>query len=93
MVTKRLAEDLCDKEMKPKLLMDNQGAKSIAKNCENSKRSRHIQIKYHRIKDLVERNLIELDYVQTGNNCADILTKSLSSKLLARHRERLCVTC
>ena len=41
-------------------------------------RTRHIHIKYHFIRLELQKGFIELKYVQTENNVADIFTKHLS---------------
>ena len=61
----------------PLMLVDNQSAINMAESYENSKRTRHIDIKFHYIKDIVAKGLIKLKYISTSENIADILTKSL----------------
>jgi hypothetical protein len=38
---------------------------------------KHVDIKFHFIRDLIEEGTIKLHYVASENNNADILTKSL----------------
>lgn len=59
------------------LLVDNQSAIKLMESNENSKRSKHIDIKYHFIKDLISKRVIIVKYVSTNENVADILTKAL----------------
>ncbi|CAH2090566.1 unnamed protein product [Euphydryas editha] len=56
---------------------DNNGCICIASNPSNHKRSKHIDIKYHFSREQVERNIIKLNYIPTGQQLADILTKPL----------------
>jgi len=63
-----------------KLLCDNLSASSIAKNPINHKRTKHIDVRYHFIRDKVNKNEIIVEYVNTQNNVADILTKGLSKQ-------------
>ena len=58
---------------------DNNGCISIANNPTCHKRSKHIDIKYHFSREQVEKNIIKLNYISTGNQLADILTKPLSA--------------
>lgn len=67
-----------NKVMKGKLFVDNQGSIQLTKNYENSKRSKHIDIKYHFIKDIVNKGIIDIEYVPTIDNISDILTKPLN---------------
>lgn len=62
------------------LLVDNRSAICMAKSYENSKRTKHIDIKAHFIKDLVINNKIQIEHVSTNLNYADIMTKSLAKE-------------
>ncbi|KAE8966953.1 hypothetical protein PR001_g28243 [Phytophthora rubi] len=61
---------------------DNQGAMALAKNVGYQARTKHIDIRYHFIREKVVRNEVELEYVDTKNQLADFMTKGLSSKTL-----------
>jgi len=37
---------------------------------------KHIEIKYYFNKDLIEKNIIKLEYINTNEMLADILTKN-----------------
>lgn len=56
---------------------DNQSCIHIAKNRENSRRVKHIDIKHHFIRDLIEEGQIILRYVQSSKQLSDIFTKAL----------------
>jgi len=56
---------------------DNQGSIFIASNPVTEKRSKHIDIRYHYIWEVVERNLTELYFIDRDKNPADLLTKNL----------------
>lgn len=60
------------------LYCDNQGASFFAKNDVTHKRSKHIDIKYHYLKDKCLQNEVSISYVSSNNNVADILTKCLN---------------
>jgi transposase InsO family protein len=55
---------------------DNQGAIFMAKNLE-SKRAKHIDVKYHFIREKVHAKIVEIKHVSTELQQADIMTKSL----------------
>lgn len=59
------------------LCCDNQGAQYLTKNHMAMKRSKHIDIRYHYIKDKYNANEISLTYVSSDQNVADIFTKCL----------------
>lgn len=62
------------------LYVDNQSAIKLIESNENSKRSKHIDIKYHYIKDLISKQEIIVKYVSTNENVADVFTKALSKQ-------------
>jgi hypothetical protein len=41
-------------------------------------RSKHIEIRYHYIHDMVQRGALKLQYISTDEQVADVLTKLLS---------------
>src|SRR5436305_11584855 len=68
----------------PILFSDNQGALTIAQNPTNYQRAKHIDIRYHFIRQAVQNNKIRIEFVPSNQQLADILTKSLGP--LQHHR-------
>lgn len=66
-----------------KLLCDNQAAIMIA-NTDCIKRTKHIDIKYHFVKDLIRKGKLTVHYLQSGNQVADLFTKPLNQMLIVR---------
>lgn len=60
------------------LYNDNQSAQKLVSNPVFHKRTKHIQIKYHFIREAVNCKYVNLNYMQTDKMVADILTKPLS---------------
>ena len=56
---------------------DNQGAIRLAVNPSTHQRTKHIDIRHHLIRELIHNKSIALEYVATGEQEADILTKPL----------------
>lgn len=56
---------------------DNQSAIYIAKNPEHHKRLKHIDLKYHFIRDKIKNRVVILRYIQSNEQVADICTKPL----------------
>lgn len=56
---------------------DNQGAIKLAENPIFQKQSKHIAVKYHYTRDLVQSGEITLEYKKTQEMIADGLTKPL----------------
>ncbi|KAE9171598.1 hypothetical protein PF005_g27075 [Phytophthora fragariae] len=61
---------------------DNQGAMALAKNVGYQARTKHIDIRYHFIREKVVSNEVGLEYMDTKNQLDDFMTKGLSSKAL-----------
>jgi hypothetical protein len=66
------------------LLSDNQGAISLAKNPKFHQRTKHIDTRYHFIRELVKMNVVNLEYCPTTEMVADCLTKAMPK---ASHEE------
>jgi hypothetical protein len=56
---------------------DNQSCIKLSENPVFHDKSQHIEIRYHFIRDYVQRGAIELQYISTEDQVADILTKAL----------------
>lgn len=66
------------KEPKPILVRgDNQGAITLAKNPGDHPRTKHIAIKYHFTREVIEAGTMALSYCPTDEMTADVLTKGL----------------
>ena len=57
--------------------IDNQAAIKLSDNPGNHARSKHIDIKHHLVRERITSGEIQLEYVNTEQQRADILTKSL----------------
>jgi hypothetical protein len=56
---------------------DNTGALANMKGIPISPRTKHIAVRYHRVRNEVENGAIEPKYVATSDNIADFFTKAL----------------
>jgi hypothetical protein len=56
---------------------DNQGCIALVKNPVNHERTKHIDVRFHFIRDCVEKGAIKIRYCPTKDMIADILTKPL----------------
>ena len=59
------------------LLCDNESAIEISKNPVQHSRTKHIDIRHHFIRDLVEKEIINIKYISTENQTSNIFTKLL----------------
>lgn len=63
-----------------KVYVDNQSAIALAKNPINHQRSKHIDVRFHFVRQEIENQNIALQYIPTEFNKADAFTKPLSAK-------------
>ena len=52
-------------------------------------KSKHIDIKYHHIRDLVKENKIDLKYIKSQDNLADGFTNYLNITLMTKFRNNI----
>nr|GEW95939.1 zinc finger, CCHC-type [Tanacetum cinerariifolium] len=79
------------KEEKVTIIVDNKSAIALMKNPVFHGRSKHIDIRYHFIRECVEKNQIEVEHISGDLQRADILTKALARIKFAEMRELLGV--
>jgi hypothetical protein len=68
------------------LLCDNRSANALAKNDTFHQRTKHIDIRYHFIREHVRSGHVHLQWVSTSDQLADILTKRMSNVLFTKLR-------
>jgi hypothetical protein len=68
---------------------DNLSAINISKNPIQHSRTKHIDIRHHFIRDLVEGKVVTLEHVATENQLADIFTKALDASKFEALRGKL----
>ena len=86
----KILEDLGIKVSCPVTVrVDNVGAIFLAENATTSQRTRHIDIRYKWVSEFIENGEIEVIFVKTLENDADIFTKNTSSSVNDRHVERM----
>jgi spore coat polysaccharide biosynthesis protein SpsF (cytidylyltransferase family) len=66
------------KEQKVKFLVDNKSSTELMKNLVSHGKSMQISIRYHFIREYVERNQVKMEYVPGQLQHADILAKTLA---------------
>jgi hypothetical protein len=89
---RRLLEDVTGTKVPaPVLKMDNQSAIALSKNPVLHDRSKHIDTKFHFIRECAEKGDINIEFTGTQEQLADILTKSLGKKAFHELRGRIGV--
>jgi len=71
------------------IFVDNKSAIQVAKNPVHHGRSKHIDTRFHFLRDYMKEKIIELQYCHTTKQIADIFTKSLLSEIFMRLRDML----
>mmetsp|Transcript_27833 Transcript_27833/g.82546 ORF Transcript_27833/g.82546 Transcript_27833/m.82546 type:complete len:103 (-) Transcript_27833:718-1026(-) len=67
------------------LFVDNQGAIKTVGKSDISNRLKHIDVRYHLIKDHVAKKDVKIMYVESAENSADFLTKPLPREVFEKH--------
>lgn len=65
---------------------DNQSAMAIAESEGPSKKLKHTEVKLHFIKECVRGGKVDLCYIPSADQPADVLTKGLTPVLFNKHR-------
>lgn len=87
---KRLLEDLGFRNQEGvTIYSDSQSAIAIGKNPVQHRRTKHIQIKYHIVREAERSGAIQLRYCRKEEQIADIFTKALGGQLFDMFRELL----
>ena len=74
-----MLNDIGFKQTKPTTLYeDNQGAIGLSENPKLNSRTKHIDIKFHYVRQAVDEKVVKVKYCPTNDMVADIFTKSLS---------------
>ena len=66
---------------------DNQATKNIAENPEASKRTKHIDVRFHHVREQVEAGNIKIYFVSSKDQKADGMTKNLGKIEYKRFRD------
>ena len=76
----KFIQELGLKQEKFVLLCDSQSVIHLSKNSTFHSRSKHIDVRYHWIRDVLEEKLLQLKKVHTDENDLDMMTKTLSKE-------------
>jgi hypothetical protein len=89
---RKLLSDLFRTELEPTVIhCDNQSCIKLTENPVFHDRSKHIEMRYHYIRDMIQRKFLSLQYVPTAEQTADIFTKPLPLIKFVYFRDKLGV--
>ena len=89
---RKLLSDLFDLHLDATCIYcDNQSCVKLSENPVFPDKSKHIDIKYHYIRDMVQRGAVKLQYVVMDEQIADVLMKPLARVMFEYIREKLGV--
>jgi hypothetical protein len=72
-----------------KIFCDNRATILFSKNNKSGSRSKHIDIKYFRVRENIKRNEVFIEHISTELMIADSMTKGLPVKLFESHVEHM----
>ena len=73
-----------------KTFEDNSGALELARLPKLRPRTKHINVCYHHFREHVRKGLIKIFPIDTRDQVADALTKTLAQNAFYRHRKYMC---
>lgn len=76
-----LLDELGFHQYSTRINVDNQSAIRLSKNPEFHKRSKHIDVKFHFVRDVCGRGDIDVKYVESKKQLADVFTKPLVTNI------------
>jgi hypothetical protein len=71
-----------------KIRVDNVGAIYMAENGSSNNQTKHVNTRYHFVRELIEEGTVTVEFVKSQNNDSDIFTKNLGRELFQRHSNK-----
>ena len=84
---KKFLQKLGHGQEKFALYCDSQSAIHLSKNSTFHSRSKHIDVRYHWIHDVLDSKMLQLEKIHTDDNGSDMMTKALPKEKLVVCRE------
>ena len=84
-----LLEEMTEVQEPSVIYEDNPDAISLANNSQVGICTRKIDICHHFLNDMVEYKDIDIQYIRSEDNPADIMTKNTSEAYFTRHMKRI----
>ena len=71
------------------LSVDNSGVINLSNDYVANDRTKHIERRHFKVRELVQEAAIRVKYISTHDNVADIFTKALHHSVFKKHRAKL----
>ena len=79
-----LLHTIVEVELPVQIEIDNNAAKSFSESEGCNSRTKHVDIRYHFVRDYISQGLFAIHHISSAENSADLLTKILSQEVQAR---------
>jgi hypothetical protein len=60
----------------------------MAENNMSNNQTKHVNTRYHFVRELIEEGIIKIEFVKSENNDSDIFTKNLGKELFKKHSNK-----
>jgi hypothetical protein len=67
--------------------IDNSGAIELSRDAKSCHRSRHIDRRYFKIRELCFEGHLQVEHIDTADNVSDLLTKPLPLPTFQKHKK------
>jgi hypothetical protein len=88
---------LCDIGIEVELpiivITDNVGAMFMAQNSSSDVRTRHVDTRYHFVRENLDDRIIKIEFIKSVENQSDIFTKNVTQEIYERHVEKFLEEC
>ena len=68
--------------------VDNIGAIYMAENNSSNNQTKHVNTRYHFVRELIKDGIVKIEFVRSENNDSDIFTKNLGKELFMKHSSK-----
>ena len=65
--------------------VDNICAIYLLKNATTGNRTKHVDTRYHFVREYIKKGIVKIVFVRSEDNKADLMTKNLGNELYAKH--------
>ena len=65
--------------------VDNIGAIYLATTAKTGSRTKHVDVRYHFVREYIEKGILKVVFVRSAENVADVMTKNLGRELFEKH--------